>query len=240
MNHTTTEGDTATMLPTTESNRARDHDRGFIELADSRIIDAVLAVVLRPKDPFEILVDCVGAVTWAEPEREELWERRENLSFQTYVALRAGIYLGQVRDAMVDAAEVVGLDADEAWNIIGASALKAGNEVDAVQGCMADRFIKSYGDTFRYTRTRGWISTEGTEWTPADPSAIAAAVIDVLRQAMAEALGDVDLVADVELCEDTDGVAGVLEAAGVRSANAVPPQLALNTETTNNATGEDA
>ncbi len=240
MNHTTTEGDAATMLPTTESNRAHDLDRGFIKLLDSRITDPVLAGVLRRVHPSEILLDCLAAVTWAEPERAELWERHETLYQQTYVAVRAGVNSGYVYDDMIDAAAKVGLDAEEARLIIVPAALKALREVHAIKSWMADRFIKQYGAKFRYTDARGWISTEGTEWTPADPSSIASAVLDVLRRAMAEALGDVDLVADVELCEDSDGVFGVLAAVGYRSAAAVSPQLALDTETTNDATGEDA
>lgn len=77
---------------------------------------------------------------------------------------------------------------------------------------MAYRLAGAYHGRLMHVHGMGWMAWDGTHWIE-DTGQAARAVHDVLRIALAGALGDHDLQADVRKCESASGVAGVLELA---------------------------
>jgi putative DNA primase/helicase len=78
---------------------------------------------------------------------------------------------------------------------------------------MAYRLAERYADQLLYVYGIGWLSWDGTRWSDGDPGAPKRAVVEILRAALAESLGDKQLQADVRKCESASGVAGVLDLA---------------------------
>jgi len=68
-------------------------------------------------------------------------------------------------------------------------------------------------DQLLYVYGIGWLSWDGTRWSDGDPGAPKRAVVEILRAALAESLGDKQLQSDVRKCESASGVAGVLDLA---------------------------
>jgi putative DNA primase/helicase len=100
---------------------------------------------------------------------------------------------------------------------------------------MAYRLANAYSDALLHVHGIGWHSWDGTRWAVDDCGAAQRAVLDVLRQALAESLGDKELRSDVRKCESASGVAGVLELASALEPFAVtvrdqdPDPYLLNT-----------
>ncbi len=86
-------------------------------------------------------------------------------------------------------------------------------EVHSGQVRMAYRLAEHYADQLLYVYGIGWLSWDGTRWSDRDPGAPKRAVVEILRAALAESLGDKQLQADVRKCESASGVAGVLDLA---------------------------
>ncbi len=87
------------------------------------------------------------------------------------------------------------------------------DEVHSGQVRMAYRLAEHYADQLLYVYGIGWLSWDGTRWSDRDPGAPKRAVVEILRAALAESLGDKQLQADVRKCESASGVAGVLDLA---------------------------
>jgi len=87
------------------------------------------------------------------------------------------------------------------------------DEVHSGQVRMAYRLAEHYADQLLYVYGIGWLSWDGTRWSDGDPGAPKRAVVEILRAALAESLGDKQLQADVRKCESASGVAGVLDLA---------------------------
>lgn len=75
---------------------------------------------------------------------------------------------------------------------------------------MAYRLAAAYADQLLHVHGLGWHYFDGTRWKPDDIGAATRAVLDVLRLALAESLGDKQLRNDVTRCESHSGVQGVL------------------------------
>ncbi|MDH6247251.1 phage/plasmid primase, P4 family [Mycobacterium sp. OTB74] len=78
---------------------------------------------------------------------------------------------------------------------------------------MAYRLAAQHRDRLLHVHAIGWHYWDGTRWVYDDMGAAKRAVVDVLRGALAESLGDKELRADVRRCESAAGVAGVLDLA---------------------------
>lgn len=78
---------------------------------------------------------------------------------------------------------------------------------------MAHRLAEAYQGRLLYVHGLGWHHYDGKRWAPDDVGAATRAVIDVLKAALAESLGDKDLQRDVRKCESATGVGGVLSLA---------------------------
>ncbi len=87
------------------------------------------------------------------------------------------------------------------------------DEVHSGQVRMAYRLAEHFADQLLYVYGIGWLSWDGTRWSDGDPGAPKRAVVEILRAALAESLGDKQLQADVRKCESASGVAGVLDLA---------------------------
>lgn len=86
---------------------------------------------------------------------------------------------------------------------------------------MAYRLAQAYAGRLLHVHGIGWHSWDGTRWVEDDTRRAKAAVLDVLRGALAASLGDKALREDVGKCETASGVAGVLALA-----EALPPFVA--------------
>jgi len=98
-------------------------------------------------------------------------------------------------------------------NIYSGTEKKTADELHSGQARMAYRLAKSHKDKLLHVHGIGWLSWDGTRWSADDPGAPKRAVLDVLRNALAESLDDKELRADVRKCESAAGVAGVLDLA---------------------------
>jgi len=78
---------------------------------------------------------------------------------------------------------------------------------------MAYRLAAEYGDRLMHVHGIGWYAWDGQRWIGDDRGEAKRAVLDVLRAALADSLGDKALRADVRKCESAAGVAGVLDLA---------------------------
>lgn len=81
------------------------------------------------------------------------------------------------------------------------------------QARMAYRLAAAYGSRLMYVRGIGWHVWDGERWAEDEKDTAKTAVLDILRQALAESLDDKELRADVRKCESASGVAGVLDLA---------------------------
>jgi putative DNA primase/helicase len=76
---------------------------------------------------------------------------------------------------------------------------------------MAYRLAESYADRLMFVHSVGWLVWDGKRWAEDDQGEAVQAVLDVLRDALAESLrGDKSLRGDVRKCESSGGVNGVL------------------------------
>ncbi|ASN38842.1 hypothetical protein CGQ24_07345 [Arthrobacter sp. 7749] len=81
------------------------------------------------------------------------------------------------------------------------------------QASMAYRLAALYGGRLKYVRRIGWYIWDGARWAADEKDTSTTAVLDVLRDALSESLGNNDLQADVRRCETANGIAGVLSIA---------------------------
>lgn len=75
---------------------------------------------------------------------------------------------------------------------------------------MAYRLADAYEDRILHVHGLGWHSWDGTRWVEDTKGNATRAVLDVLRIALANSLGDQELRGDVRKCESASGVNGVL------------------------------
>lgn len=75
---------------------------------------------------------------------------------------------------------------------------------------MAYRLAVSHRDRLLYVHGIGWHTYDGTRWCEDEKGAAQRAVLEVLRDALAESVGDKQLRVDVAKCESKAGVEGVL------------------------------
>lgn len=75
---------------------------------------------------------------------------------------------------------------------------------------MAYRLARSHVDQLLYVHGIGWHAWDGTRWIEDVRGAAQRAVLEVLRDALAESVADKQLRADVAKCESKAGVEGVL------------------------------
>lgn len=75
---------------------------------------------------------------------------------------------------------------------------------------MAYRLARSHVDRLLHVHGIGWHVYDGTRWTEDTRGAAQRAVLEVLRDSLAESVGDKQLRADVAKCESKSGVEGVL------------------------------
>ncbi|EYR61998.1 hypothetical protein N866_12880 [Actinotalea ferrariae CF5-4] len=78
---------------------------------------------------------------------------------------------------------------------------------------MAYRLAERYADRLMYVHGIGWHVWDGRRWQEDERGLAKRAVLDELRAALADSLGDKDLRADVRKCESAAGVSGVLDLA---------------------------
>ena len=78
---------------------------------------------------------------------------------------------------------------------------------------MAYRLAAAHADNLMYVYGLGWHSWDGRRWVEDQQGQAKRAVLDVLRDALAQSLNDKDLRADINKCESASGVAGVLDIA---------------------------
>ena len=92
------------------------------------------------------------------------------------------------------------------------------------QARMAYRLASACKSKLMFVRGLGWHTWDGTRWAVDEKDTATTAVLDVLRAALAESLGDADLRTDVRKCESAKGIAGVLSIA------AALPELRASTD----------
>lgn len=81
------------------------------------------------------------------------------------------------------------------------------------QARIAYRLAAAHRGRLLYVRGLGWLVWDGKRWAEDEKSEATAAVLAVLRDALADSLADKDLRDDVRRSESANGVAGVLELA---------------------------
>lgn len=86
-------------------------------------------------------------------------------------------------------------------------------ELHSGQVRMAYRLAARYTDQLLHVHGIGWHHWDGARWAEDDQGHAQRAVLDVLRDALADSLGDKELRADVRKCESAAGVAGTLAVA---------------------------
>ncbi len=94
-------------------------------------------------------------------------------------------------------------------------AISGSGERHSGQVRMAYRLAASHADQLLHVHGLGWHHWDGRRWAPDDQGHARRAVLDVLRDALAESVGDKQLRADVGKCESDSGINGVL---GIASA----------------------
>lgn len=90
----------------------------------------------------------------------------------------------------------------------------AGAVLHSGQVRMAYRLADSHAGRLLFVHGLGWHRWDGVRWSLDDDGEARRAVIDVLRVALAQSLGDKALGRDVRKCESAAGIAGVLDVAG--------------------------
>ncbi|ADU49179.1 DNA primase family protein [Intrasporangium calvum] len=78
---------------------------------------------------------------------------------------------------------------------------------------MAYRLARRYVDRLLYVHGLGWHHFDGKRWAEDDQGHARRAVLEVLRESLAESVGDKQLRMDVTRCESAAGVSGVLDIA---------------------------
>ncbi|PZP17069.1 MAG: hypothetical protein DI611_03900 [Brachybacterium faecium] len=78
------------------------------------------------------------------------------------------------------------------------------------QARIAYRLAAAYRSKLMFVRGLGWHVWDGARWSPDEKDQATTAVLEVLRTALADSLGDADLRTDVRKCESANGIAGVL------------------------------
>lgn len=78
------------------------------------------------------------------------------------------------------------------------------------QARIAYRLASRYAGRLMFVRGLGWHVWDGARWATDEKDESTAAVLDVLRAALAESIADTDLRIDVRKCETHAGIAGVL------------------------------
>ncbi len=81
------------------------------------------------------------------------------------------------------------------------------------QARMAYRLAMTYGGQLLHVYGLGWHAWDGRRWVEDRTGAAKRAVLEVLREALAESIDDKELRADVRKCESASGVNGVLDLA---------------------------
>lgn len=85
-----------------------------------------------------------------------------------------------------------------------------GPEPHSGQARIAYRLAARFPERIIHVHGLGWLRWTGTRWQQDDQGEATRAVLDVLRDALAESLTDKALRADVRKCESAAGIAGVL------------------------------
>lgn len=75
---------------------------------------------------------------------------------------------------------------------------------------LAYRLAASHADRLMYVHGVGWLAWDGARWAEDDRGAAHRGVIEVIRKALADSVGDRELRRDVERCESDPGIRGVL------------------------------
>lgn len=78
---------------------------------------------------------------------------------------------------------------------------------------MAYRLARTYPDDLMHVHGIGWHAWDGKRWVEDTIGAAKQAVLNVLRDSLADSLNDAELRQDVRRCESSTGVAGVLDIA---------------------------
>lgn len=81
------------------------------------------------------------------------------------------------------------------------------------QARIAYRLAAAYCGRLMYVKGLGWHIWDGARWDVDQKDSATTAVLDVLREALAQSLGDSELRTDVRKCESANGIAGVLSIA---------------------------
>ena len=126
-----------------------------------------------------------------------------------------------IRAEMTGAGRRAGLDDLEIERTIGSALRKVEGVVRMIpqrqapveysgQVRMAHMLADTYIDRLLFVHDIGWHYFDGKRWAVDDVGAAKRAVLDVLRRALAESLGDKELRKDVRKCESATGIAGVL------------------------------
>lgn len=95
------------------------------------------------------------------------------------------------------------------------------DEVHHGQVRFAYRLERASADKLMFVHGIGWYAYDGTRWAPDDQGHATRAVVDVLRNAHAEAFDDKKLQKDIARCESAAGIAGVLQIASALETFAV-------------------
>lgn len=78
---------------------------------------------------------------------------------------------------------------------------------------IAYRLARHHHDRLMYVHGLGWHTWDGARWIEDQHGVAKRAVLDVLKAALTESLGDKQLRADVRKCESAAGISGVLDIA---------------------------
>lgn len=97
----------------------------------------------------------------------------------------------------------------------GKAALEGDPEsVHSGQVKMAYRLSEAYEGRLLHVHGLGWMSWDGARWSENNPGEPDRAVLDVLRQALADSLREKRLRREVEKCESASGIKGILAIGG--------------------------
>lgn len=128
---------------------------------------------------------------------------------------------GTVRAALTDAGRTAGLEELEIERTIESAFHKTEGVVRMIPSApvgsehsgqvrIAHRLAATYADRLLFVHGIGWHYWDGKRWALDDVGEAKRAVLDVLRTALTESLGDKELRKDVRRCESATGIAGVL------------------------------
>lgn len=82
------------------------------------------------------------------------------------------------------------------------------------QARIAYRLADAYAGRLLHVTGLGWHCWDGQRWSADDSGAPTRAVLDIVRRALADAVGDKDLAQDARKCETAGGISGVLAIGG--------------------------